>query len=206
MNQRRFLQLWSRLGATRQSPETFAQLSAAYGEPHRAYHTAEHIRDCLQQLDAAPSHDRERDLVETAIWFHDLVYHPGAPDNEARSAAAAGRMLADAGVSSEFVAEVGRLILLTRHLDPPADSRGRLLCDVDLSILGRAPAQFAEFERRIRAEYARVPEPEYRAGRAQVLQRFLDRRPLYVTSYFRDRYEAPARLNLQDALRRPAGA
>ncbi len=205
MNQRqRFLDLWHRMGAARHGTETFAEVSSAYEEPHRVYHTLEHIRDCLQQLDDAPSGDQGRDLVETAIWFHDLVYDPGSPDNENRSAAAAGRMLEAAGLTPKLVEEIGRLILLTRHLDPPADSGGRLLCDVDLSILGRAPPEFAEFERRIRAEYVRVPEPEYRTGRAQVLQRFLERRPLYATAYFRDRYEAPARLNLQDALRRLA--
>ncbi len=204
LDRERFTHLWHRLGARGDGSAAFAELASAYAESHRSYHTAEHIRDCLGQLDSAvpsASHPaRDRDLVEAAIWFHDLVYDPGAADNEARSGSRAATLVADAGVELGVRDETCRLILLTSHNEVPSDAAGRLVCDIDLSILGREPAEFARFESRIRAEYASVPESQYRAGRGRVLEGFLRRRPLYQTPYFQREYEAPARRNLEQAL------
>ncbi|MGH3995161.1 MAG: HD domain-containing protein [Pseudonocardiaceae bacterium] len=204
LDRERFTGLWHRLGARGDGSAAFAELATAYAEPHRSYHTVEHIRDCLGQLDSAVSSDSAsppgRDLVEAAVWFHDLVYDPRAADNEVRSASRAGILLADAGVEPGLVDEVSRLILLTSHDQPPGDGAGRLVCDIDLSILGREPAEFDRFESRIRAEYAWVPESQYRVGRGRVLEGFLRRRPLYQTPYFKRRYETPARRNLEHAL------
>jgi predicted metal-dependent HD superfamily phosphohydrolase len=200
----RFEELWSRLDAAGDGQGTFTRLMAAYVEPHRAYHTAEHIADCLAQLDAVPGTSADRTLVEAAIWFHDVVYDPRAADNEAESAAWATYILSGAGVALPAIDAIRRLILLTRHVEPAHDSIGGLLCDIDLSILGRSPAEFDEFERRIRAEYDWVPEREYRAGRARVLSRLLGWDPLYQTEYFRRRYEAAARNNLTAVIARLA--
>jgi predicted metal-dependent HD superfamily phosphohydrolase len=200
----RFEKLWRRLGAAGDGRGTFARLMQAYAEPHRAYHTAEHIADCLTQLDAAPDSASDRELVEAAIWFHDVVYDPHAGDNEAESAAWASHSLSRAGVALSIIDSIHRLILLTRHVEPPQDPEGNLLCDIDLSILGRSPEEFDLFERRIRTEYAWVPEPEYRLGRTRVLSHFLGRDPLYQTAYFHRRYELPARNNLAKAIARLA--
>jgi predicted metal-dependent HD superfamily phosphohydrolase len=197
----RFARLWSRLDATGGEASAFDRLEAAYGEPHRAYHTAEHIRDCLDRLDESTNGPIDPPL-EAAIWFHDAVYDPRRDDNEAASTTLAGQLLADARIPAGSAIEVRRLILLTRHLDIPSDPAGRLICDVDLSILGRDPAEFQEFERSIRAEYAWVPEPQYREGRARILAGFLARPELYQTPYFRNRYEESARRNLQALIAR----
>lgn len=201
MDRQRFLGLWSRLGAADTGSVTFGRLDAAYGEPHRVYHTGEHIMDCLEQLDEASPRPADRAL-EAAIWFHDAVYDPHREDNEAASAALAGELLEQSGVADSVIVEVDRLIRLTRDHDPSPDIAGRLICDVDLSILGRTSEEFAEFERRIRAEYAWVPEAQFREGRARVLARFLARPFLYQTAHFLARYEAAARENLRAALAR----
>jgi len=200
----RFQELWKRLDAAADAQGIYSRLMAAYAEPHRAYHTAEHIADCLAQLDAAPRTPADRTLVEAAIWFHDVVYDPRAADNEAESAAWATYILSGAGVALPTIEAIRRLILLTRHVEPARDSTGGLLCDIDLSILGRSAAEFDEFERRIRAEYDWVPDREYREGRARVLSRLLGWDPLYQTGYFRRRYETPARNNLAAAIARLA--
>jgi predicted metal-dependent HD superfamily phosphohydrolase len=198
----RFEKLWRRLGAAGDGRDPFARLMTAYAEPHRAYHTAEHVADCLTQLDTAPGTEPERELVEAAIWFHDVVYDPRAADNEAESAAWATYVLSGAGVALPIIDAIRRLILLTRHVEPAGDPAGSLLSDIDLSILGRSSEEFDEFERRIRAEYDWVPEPAYRQGRRQVLSQFLARDPLYLTQHFRRRYETTARNNLGRAIAR----
>lgn len=198
----RFTTLLGRLGATADAGALFEELAAAWAEPHRAYHGTTHLLDCLEQLDAAPGEGADRRIVEAALWFHDAVYDPRATGNEARSAAWASRALGAAGVPQAIAAEVARLVLLTRHTTPAADPAGRLICDVDLSILGRSPDEFHEFERRIRAEYAWVPEETYRAVRADILTGFLRRSPLYLTQHFRRKYESAARQNLEAAVAR----
>lgn len=198
----RFATLLRRLGAVKPADDLFAGLAAAWDEPHRAYHNTAHLVDCLQQLDSAPGEGADRRLVEAALWFHDAVYDPRATGNETRSAAWASRGLTAVGVPPATSAEVARLILLTRHSAPAQDPAGRLVCDVDLSILGRDPEQFAEFERRIRAEYSWVPEETFRQVRGDILAGFLRRSPLYLTGHFRAKYELPARSNLQAAVER----
>jgi predicted metal-dependent HD superfamily phosphohydrolase len=192
----RFGDLWRRMGAADDGRRVFDDLLRAYREPHRRYHGVDHLRDCLEQLDAAPAAGEARDLAETALWFHDAVYVPGAADNEARSAEWASRALAVAGSPETRAQQVARLIRLTDHARPADDPVGALVCDVDLSILGRPPAEFAEYERRIRAEYESIPEPLYRMARASVLAGLLAREQLYRTDHFRARYEAAARRNL----------
>jgi predicted metal-dependent HD superfamily phosphohydrolase len=92
-------------------------------------------------------------------------------------------------------------VLATRHLEIPTEPDAALLCDIDLSILGRMPEVFDEFEQRIRREYTWVPETVYRSARGEILAGFLRRRSVYQTDYFRGRYESQARTNLERSLK-----
>jgi predicted metal-dependent HD superfamily phosphohydrolase len=205
LDQERWTRLWQRLGALGNGIPTFTHLAAAYAEPDRAYHTAEHIRDCLAQFDLSRNTALHPDELEMAIWFHDAVYRQGARDNEEMSAGLARRALGEAGVPEEVTGRIGGLVLATRHLTIPSEPDAVLLCDIDLSILGRAPEVFDEFERRIRREYSWVPESVYRSARAEILEGFLRRGSIYQTGYFRDRYEPQARANLARALKALVG-
>jgi predicted metal-dependent HD superfamily phosphohydrolase len=201
----RWTGLWSRLGAQGGGSSIFANLVAAYEEPARAYHTAQHIRDCLAQLDLSRDVSKRPDEVEAAIWFHDAVYVPGGSDNEDRSAQLAQTALLACAAPPETSRRIAELVLATRHLTVPRDPDAQLLCDIDLSILGREPEIFDDFERRIRREYHWVPDPAYRMARSEVLSGFLGRHPIYQTEYFRSRYEAQARANLGRVIARLAG-
>jgi predicted metal-dependent HD superfamily phosphohydrolase len=202
LDQQRWLELWSRLGAQGSGVSIFARLAAAYAEPGRAYHTAEHIRDCLAELDLSRALAQYPDEVEAALWFHDAVYVPGASDNEDQSAELARTALSMGAVPREVAARTAALVLATRHASVPSSPDEQLICDIDLSILGREPGIFEAFERRIRREYARVPEPTYRQERSAVLAGFLRRRSIYQTDQFRQRYEALARFNLEHLIKK----
>ena len=200
LDRARFNQLWRRLGGDAPPEGLFPALARAYAEPHRAYHTAAHIADCLEQL-APARHLAERpDEVELALWFHDAVYDPRAGDNEARSAEWAATALLSGGAPSRVADRVSALILSTRHQATPPGRDAELLGDVDLSILGRSEDAFDRYDREIRVEYEWVPEATYREARAEVLDRFLRREFIYQTDHFRGRYEGQARRNLRRAI------
>jgi predicted metal-dependent HD superfamily phosphohydrolase len=120
LDQQRWLDLWSRLGGEGSGASIFAQLAAAYAEPARAYHTTEHIRDCLAELDFSRDLAQRPDEVEAALWFHDAVYRPGASDNEDQSAELARTALSVAAVPREVADRTAGLVLATRHAGVPS--------------------------------------------------------------------------------------
>jgi len=174
------------------------KLRAAYAEPRRRYHTLAHIEDCLARLAAVTGlAARERQILEWAIWWHDAVYDPTRQDNEALSADLAARDLPALGADDAAVAEVVRLILLTRGHAVAADDRlGALMVSIDLSILGADAETYRAYAEAIRAEYAHVPDEAYRLGRARVLEHFAAASVLFADPAFAARLDAPARRNL----------
>ena len=202
---KRWQDLWRRMGGRSDPAAHFATLQRRYAEPQRAYHTLEHISDCLAQFDYVSPQAICPDEVELALWLHDVIYDPQAADNEERSARWAVDLLQEGGVSAACMAWVGELILATRHTGAPDEPDARLVADIDLSILGRSPEVFAVYEDRIRVEYQWVAEDIYRRERARILETFLARVSIYQTPFFKERYEVQARENLKQLLRKLRG-
>jgi predicted metal-dependent HD superfamily phosphohydrolase len=196
----RFRRCWNALQAQGDPAPVFAKLQRAYDEPQRAYHDSRHLADCLKQFDCVRDQAIAPMQLEMALWYHDAIYDPRASDNEARSAAWAVRDLQTGRVLPARVATIDDLIMATKHDGPAETPDAALLVDIDLSILGRSREEFEHYDRAIRAEYAWVPEDEYRVGRSAVLERFLSRPTIYSTPWFRARYEVAARRNLALAL------
>ncbi|WP_347506334.1 HD domain-containing protein [Pseudomonas anguilliseptica] len=178
----------------------FERLLAAYNEPHRHYHTQQHLVECLEHFDAALAFASEPGEVEIALWFHDAIYILRGADNELHSADWAMQELAASGATTQVQARVHNLIMTTLHNAIPSDADQQLLVDIDLAILGAAPARFSEYDRQVRAEYSWVPGLLYRIKRKAVLKHFLTRDHLYNTSHFRNQYEQQAKANLQTAI------
>lgn len=178
----------------------YRDLAARYAEPWRAYHVMKHIGHCLREFDRERRLSDDGDAVQAAIWFHDAVYFPGRPDNEAESAALAQAVLEAGGVALARRRRIAELILATAHDVPPGTPDARLLTDIDLAILAAEPAAYDEYEGAIRREYAALSDLEFAAGRSDFLRRFLARPRLYATDAFHQRYEAAARSNLVRAL------
>lgn len=170
-------------------------MRARYAEPHRRYHTVEHLDEVLAAVaDLADLADDPR-AVELAAVFHDAVYDAAAAPgvNEQASAELAVEVLGD----DPAVREVVRLVLLTiTHEVEPGDRNGAVLSDADLSILGSSPERYDRYAADVRAEYAHVDDESWRAGRSGVLRRFLARPRLYLNDRVHDRLDAAARSNL----------
>ena len=173
------------------------QLLAAYAEPQRAYHDRTHLAEVLDAVDELGGGD----VVRLAAWFHDAVYDPTRNDNEARSAAWAEAALVELGHDRRRVAEVARLVRLTRTHAPAAGDRdGAVLCDADLAILGAAPDRYARYAAGVRREYAHVDDAAFALGRGRVLRALLDRPALYTTPRAQARWEERARRNVEGEL------
>ena len=196
----RWSDLWRRLGARSDPRPGHQAVLRAYGEPHRRYHTSEHIARTLALLDPVRDRLRRPAEAELAAWLHDVVYDPRAADNEERSAAFASALLAGGGADAAGPT-VRDLILATRHAAPPDEHDARYVVDADLSILGAPAAEFDRYEHQVREEYAFVPEVEWRERRPRVLRRFLDRARIYETPEFAA-LEEPARKNMERSLAR----
>jgi len=97
-------------------------------------------------------------IVETAIWFHDIIYDPLRNDNEAMSVVYAKCFLKSIKIHDYEIAKTERLILLTKHPSDPLTEDEKYLIDIDLSILGAETALYDQYEKWIREEYAYVSD------------------------------------------------
>ena len=190
----------NRSGAQTDSNKLFDQLIACYLEPHRKYHTLQHLTECIESFEKAQQLAEHLEEVEIALWFHDAIYNTKRNDNEEQSANWAGQALTASLWDEESVARVTDLVRVTQHTGLPVTSDQQLLLDIDLSILGAAENRFAEYEQQIRAEYAFVPGWIFRRKRRAILQKFLDRPRIYNTTYFYTSLEQQARENLRHAI------
>lgn len=191
---------WQALQLPVPDDRVLASLLTRWAEPHRRYHTLQHLRECLALSENTRALAQRPGEVAIAVWFHDAIYDTSRHDNEMRSADWAREVLLEAGATSECAARVHALIMATCHGEMPVLPDAKLLVDIDLAILGAAPARFDEYERQIRAEYGFVPEARFRAKRAEILRGFLGRPVLFSTPVHAARLDAPARANLARAL------
>lgn len=190
---------WNHLGL--QAPDGLRErLISAYQEPHRRYHSLQHLGECIAHVESALELAIHPGEVEIALWFHDAIYELQARDNEKRSADWAVDEMTRCGALAGQTQRVFALIMATCHTAMPVEPDQQLLVDIDLAILGADPARFAEYDAQVKAEYSWVPEAMYRVKRREVLQGFLDREVIYHTLYFRTRREQQARANLQAAI------
>jgi len=188
-----WLPLAERTGIVGDAAGWHERLVKGYGEPQRAYHSLQHLEECLSVFDEAKGFMQQPDLIEMALWFHDAVYDPKSGENEALSAA----MALEALGGTETAHEVARLIMLTKSHEPSEGLDDAWIIDIDLAIFVQPPSRVLEYERQIREEYAWVPDEVYREKRADVLRGFLAREPIYRTPWVRERCEVRAKENLK---------
>ena len=176
-------------------------LAARYAEPHRHYHTLAHVQALLRHLDTHRALARRPAHIEAAIWYHDVVYDTRRRDNEICSADVVRFELMSIGWLGVDVERVAGMVEATQHHRAADDDTDTLLfLDLDLSVLGAAPAAYDAYRRAIRAEFDWVPDADYRVGRAGVLRAFLDRAAIYRTPTLQTLWEATARTNLHGEL------
>ncbi|MCH7382936.1 metal-dependent hydrolase [Acinetobacter dispersus] len=179
--------------------KVFNKLIAAYSEKQRAYHTLQHLYECLVLVDSIRADLNDAHAVALALWFHDAVYDPQAKDNEMKSAELFEQYLVQ-DLSADNVQKIKRWIIATQKHESIDELDLQFLLDIDLVILAASPERFAEYEQQIQQEYAWVDPDVYSIKRKQVLAHFYQTEPLYQTEYFQQNLGQRAKENLKRTL------
>ncbi|MCU4336634.1 HD domain-containing protein [Acinetobacter dispersus] len=177
----------------------FNKLIAAYNEKQRAYHTVQHLYECLVLLESIRADLNDAHAVALALWFHDAVYDPQAKDNELKSAELFEQYLAQ-DLSIDIVQKIKQWIIATQKHESTNELDLQFLLDIDLAILAASPERFAEYEQQIQQEYAWVDTDVYSIKRKQVLAHFYQIEPLYQTEYFQKNFGQRAKDNLKNLM------
>ena len=205
MNRERFEALVARCGASGANVDSggiFEEVLGRYNEPHRRYHTPEHIRHCLEHFDLAADLLDDRDAVEMALWFHDVVWEsqsaPGA--NERESADLFLKRLG-AALDEGFRDTVHRLVMVTVYPSEPATSDEGYMIDIDLSSFGLPWDEFRRDSQAVRDELPHLRDEEFFPKQHRFLRMLLGRDRFFVTDFFAERCERAARDNIERLLR-----
>jgi len=197
----RFQLLWRRClldSAIDESAAIHAQLVDYYSEPQRFYHTLAHIEHCLTLFDKI-SHDLQNpEALELAIWFHDMVYAPGAIDNEQLSADQF--MAASDGVFDDRLRDtVYRHIMATVHNGSEVNNADtKYMVDIDLSSFGQPWAEFIRDSDNLRLEMENLSDDLFYQKQAAFQDKLFCRPKFFKSDYFYDNYETQARQNRSD--------
>ncbi len=198
----------------------FDSVNRNYSEATRFYHTLMHVADLLTMSAAATatgerasSHTlTDRETVDWAILYHDIIYVATSGSNEEASArmfrecAATWRKSADCGccMSPEGVDKVSNYILAskTHSVFDSEDEDLKYFIDSDMSVLGREDSgAYLRYCRQVRLEYGHLSDAEWAAGRERFLRSVLfgERRlcPIYATEDMQRRLDGNARRNMQ---------
>jgi pantetheine-phosphate adenylyltransferase len=186
---------WNESAGQELGEKDFKVVAAAYSEPHRAYHNLDHILHTLEELDqilAFNPEDVRAKLVGTALWFHDVVYDPQRSDNEERSADYYCSLTPPHRRWS-----TRPMILATKYHAEAHDHPTKVMVDCDMAILGQPTEEYQRYAANIRQEYSFVADDAFKEGRMKFLNGLLARPSIYLTDFFRARYESQARANIQ---------
>ncbi|MET3607164.1 adenylyltransferase/cytidyltransferase family protein [Mucilaginibacter rubeus] len=136
----------------------------SYREPHRFYHTLEHLDDVWQQLENRGYSDN--DVLLLATIFHDIIYDPRSGTNEEDSAQYFNETFTGDGALKALVTDI---ILDTKH-HKPGSALSEIFSAADLNILKQPFDKLLIYEQQIFKEFQFVDHKIYREKRVDILK------------------------------------
>ena len=180
--------------------DVFDDLDQRYREPHRRYHNWDHIDRLIKLFDAHLDECFDRPATELAIWFHDAIYLPGNPNNEAESErllrAQTHRMMIDPVRVESAAMLIDATLPGSNKLEDHPHPDAPLIKDLDLSILGSDSATYDDYAKAIAVEYSKLPPRMFASGRVRILEQFVEKAQIFSTELFVAAFEERARANL----------
>jgi predicted metal-dependent HD superfamily phosphohydrolase len=177
--------------------ELWTEIEHHYSGKKRHYHTLQHLENLLQQLTTIKAALMDWDAVLFSLYYHDSIYNPLKKDNEEKSAALAEERMRQAAIPADITERCKATILATKAHGKSTDSDTDYFTDADLSVLGQDWETYSAYYKNVRKEYAVYPALIYNPGRKKVLQHFLSMERIFKTNFFYNKFEIPARQNLQ---------
>lgn len=156
-------------------------LTKCYTEPHRRYHTLEHIAHMFSTA-------REFGIVLTeaqklAIWWHDAVYEPGSVLNENQSIAL--MMKTEKLTDDKLLLTAVDIIWDTKHEKPPKNEESAIVCDLDMYGFADVFDRTYRMQQQVYAEFSHIPRDEFRKGRLEFLNKLKDT-PIFYSEVFKN--------------------
>lgn len=204
-----------------QSDQVWPLVAAAYGQPHREYHTIRHLQELFVQLDAirgtAATNFGYWSAIELAVWFHDFVYETDAqlyPHNEVYSAQEMVRVTRQhcsptwqAFMTEQLILACLMVTATKTHKVPDYLAKNaeqadalKLFLDADLAILAASPDRLEAYDKGVRREWlCRIhswSDEEFRRGRHAALTALAQREPIFYSPQFKH-LEPIAKNNLE---------
>lgn len=182
--------------------EMWTEVEKAYDQPTRRYHNLEHLEEMTGHFHAVPQWGNPYE-VAVAMLYHDYYCDPLVGENEQASVKAAMSAIARwlPKIDGYGCFRIRNLILATVTHGRPRNvlepDMGHFV-DADMAILGSSPDRFKRYQEEITAEYHDLLN--FAAKRKKWLCHVLRLETIYVTPFFRGRFEAAARRNICSAL------
>lgn len=149
----------------------FRPILDCWDEPHRKFHTRHHLDNvlsALQTLKVNVESDTAWDALVLAAFFHDIVYIPGAKDNEERSADKLMEMVKDPRGGVPLLAK--DIILSTKDIKQK-EGIFEVFRNADCwGLIHWNFQQIMEYEDQIFKEFQRFSWKDYQRGRIDFLE------------------------------------
>lgn len=173
------------------------EIIIAYAQPHRVYHTMEHVLYMLNAYGQIIGDERADWRHVLAIIYHDVVYDSKRTDNEEKSVEFfESHFPWTAGVNKE----IGQAILDTKKFltyDPEnIDDFSKPVLDCDLSALAAPYTIFYDNQFKIGQEYG-IFGDAVRENSTAFMKKVLERKYIYYKPKARELWEKRARFNME---------
>ena len=179
----------------------FEVIYRAYSEGHRKYHNVRHLCDVLMCLDRFKHLLYHPDLVELALFYHDIVYEIGSGRNEVLSVELFDDHFYD-HLSDGDRSRVKSLIMATEIGSLPERYMDcNYIADIDKAMMGGDPDDFKRNSLLIHEEYNVFSDNEFYEGRRKILMRLLNE-GVYKTRFFEMMYGNVAIQNINEELKK----
>jgi predicted metal-dependent HD superfamily phosphohydrolase len=104
---------------------------------HNLNHTIEVVETSREIGEQSGLNPEEKENLLIAAWFHDTGFIHAYHGHEAKSAEICSNFLSQDGFSPERKNRITRIILSTRHDTAPSGLSEQILCDADISHIGK---------------------------------------------------------------------
>lgn len=166
---------------------------------HLHYHSPVHV---LAMFLFAARLDMElKPWEQLAIWFHDVVYTPGAPENyNEQQSANFMRAVLPSGLDAPLtiVGQAERGILFTAMYErEDVEEQFHRIMDLDLVSFSCEYKKFCQIALLVQKEMlSAYTERRFKTAHRRFLQRMLAKKHIYRTSLFQEKFEETARANM----------